>query len=269
MSELQNGDSVVETNNPVIEDRSDGADLATASDDQHESTDQVDEEAKKQKATQDIINTKTFEAKQAQRDLQSATDKLKAFEDAEMQRKEALVVNIPPPPDQYDDDFDKKMADRDAAILAKADFNSTKRASQQQQEQLRQQAAQQQDQKIQASIVSYDARATELGIVPAELQAAGSAVMQYGLSEDLAIHILDDPDGPLITKHLAANPQEGFELASMSPYAVGAYLDKIKVKAAGLKPKQSGAPSPADSLSGNGVDPNMGKYRNIDGAQFT
>lgn len=269
MSELQNDDGAVETNEPVVENLDTGSELAPDSDGQHEVKDQVDEDAKRQQAFEKKLGEQTFKAKQAERDLQAANDKLSAIAQADMEKKEAAVSEIPPLPDRYDDDFDSKMADRDAAILAQADFNSTKAASEREQQFQQQQAQQLQQEQVQKSAVSYNARATELGINQAELQAAGTAVGQYGLSDDLAMHILSDPDGPLITKHLAANPQEGFELASMSPYAVGTYLDGIRAKAETLKPKTSSAPAPADTLAGNGADPDTGKYRNIKGTVYS
>ena len=269
MSELQNDDGVEEVNNAEVENLDTGSELAPDSEDQHESNDQVDEAAKQQQATQDVINKKTFEAKQAQRDLQAANDRLKTLEDADLARQAAAVAVIPALPDQYDYDFASKMAERDAARLAQADFNSTKAASEQAQLFQQQQAEQQQAQQIQKSSIAYDARATELGIKPDELQAAGASVMQYGLSTDLTLHILGDPDGPLITKHLAANPQEGFELASMSPFAVGTYLDGIREKAKALKPKTSSAPAPADTLNGAGANPDAGKYPNLKGTVYS
>jgi hypothetical protein len=254
MSELQNDDVTNEdTNVAEAENLSIGAELAPDSEGQHDKTDQVDEVAVKAAATQDIINKKTFEAKQAQRDLQAANDKLKAIDDKARETQAAAAANIPPMPDQYDDDFEQKMADRDAAILAQGQFNSDQAATEREQQSQRQQQERQQQEQVQKAAIAYDARAVELNISKEELQAAGTTVVQYGLSSDLAMHILSDPDGPLITKHLAANPQEGFELASMSPYAVGAYIDGIRSKAAALKPKQSGAPDPADTLQGNGV----------------
>ena len=117
-------------------------------------------------------------------------------------------------------------------------------------------------------MTSYSNKALELGIKQDELQAAGNAVAGYGLSDDLVMHILADSDGPLITKHLAANPQDGYQLATMSPYTVGQFLDGIKTKASALKPKTSSTPAPATNLQGNGVDPEAGKYTHIKGAKF-
>ena len=91
MSELQNDESTVETNDSeVVENLEQGAELAPDSEGQHEQTDQVDEAAVKAAATQDIINKKTFEAKQAQRDLQAANDKLQAIEDKAREDQAAI-----------------------------------------------------------------------------------------------------------------------------------------------------------------------------------
>ena len=268
MSELQNDDGAA-PEGAVIEDQNDGADLATASAESHEQPTQADEEAKKQAATQEIINKKTFEAKQAQRDAQAANDKLKVFEREKAEREAAAVATIPDLPDPYDDDFASKMADRDAALLAKASHNSTIAVQEQQAQFQQQQVAQQQQEQLQKSVIDYTTKATALGITQVELQAAGAAVGNYGLSNDLTMHILADKDGPLITKYLAANPQEGFELASMSPFAVGAYLDTVRTKAEALKPKSSSTPDPADNLQGNGIDPELGRYPNLKGTVFS
>ena len=265
MSELQNDEAEA---NVEVENLEQGAELATDSVEQHEQEAQVDEEAKKQEAVQKIINEKTFKAKQAERDLQAANDKLKAFEEAERERQARQIASVPPLPDPYDDNYDQLMADRDAAIAAKVKFDSDQQLLLQQQQLQQQEQARQEQEKVQKDAAAYTARATELGITQEELQAAGGIVAGFGLSDGLVGHILSDKDGPLITKHLAANPHEGIELASMSPYAVGAYLDTVRTKAAALKPKQSNAPDPVDSIQGNGVDPNAGKYQNIQGAQF-
>ena len=179
--------------------------------------------------------------------------------EAERKRKEQ---------DAFDDDYEQKIQARDEAIRAQAQFNYSQQSHQQAQQAVQQQAAQAREQDVHVSMESYTRKATELGIKQEELQAAGNKVGSYGLSEDLVMHILKDTDGPLITKHLAANPQDGYELASMSPFAVGQFLDGIKQKASALKPKTSNAPKPATNLQGNGVDPEAGKYRYSEGATF-
>lgn len=269
MSELQNDETIIEEDNAPIENQEDtGVDLATTSEAEHEEQPQVDEEAKKQEAIQNVINEKTFKAKQAEREAQEYKAKLDAYEAEKREQMAAQVGNIPPMPDAFDDDYDEKVKKRDEALVAQANFNAQNQAYLQQQQFNQQQEAQAKAEKLQKSMVSYSSKATELGIKQEELQAAGNTVAQYGLSDDLVMYILADSDGPLITKHLAANPQEGFELANMSPYGVGQFLDGIKQKASALKPKTSKAPKPATNLIGNGVDAEAGKYKNLSGTKY-
>lgn len=235
---------------------------------QDESNEQVDEvELAKQKANE-AFNKQYGQLKQAERERDALKAKQEEFERAERERQAAAIGDIPPMPDAFDDDYEIKVKQRDEALIAQANYNAQNQTYLQQQQFQQQQEAQAKQQKIQESMVSYSNKATELGIKQEELQAAASTVANYGLSDDLVMHILADSDGPLITKHLAANPQEGYQLASMSPYAVGSFLDGIKAKASVLKPKTSSAPKPVNNLQGNGVDPELGRYKNIKGATF-
>jgi len=240
----------------------------TGDDVQVESVEQVDEvEVAKQKANE-AFNKQYGEKKQLERELEAIRAKNAAFEQAERERKAALIGNIPDMPDAFDDDFDAKVKARDEAIIAQTNFNASNQAYLQQQQYSQQQAEQAKQIKQQESIVSYANKAKELGIQQEELQAVGKVVANYGLSDDLIMHIIDDSDGPLIAKHLAANPQDGYTLASMNPYGVSQFLDGIKQKASSLKPRTSSASSPATNLQGNGVDPEAGKYKYSEGATF-
>ena len=268
MSELQSDSiesEVIETE--VIEDQNNGADLAPASESEHEAKPEVDEEAAKQAAIQKTINKKHFETQQAKRDLEAANSRIAEFESRQREEMAAKVGTIPNMPDAFDDDFDEKVKQRDEALIAQANFNQQNQSYQAQQQFQQQQAAQAKQAKVQESMTNYSQKATELGIKQEELQAAGNTVAQYGLSDDLVMHILADSDGPLITKHLAANPQEGFQLAQMSPFMVGNFLDGIRQKASTLKPKTSNTPKPSDNLHGRGHKPTDG-YQNIGGAKF-
>ena len=270
MSELQTDSVESEVIEPaVIENPDNGAELATASESEHiENTEKVDEVESEVSKQQTYINKQYGVNKQLERDVAARDVKIADFEKSERERQAAAVGDIPPMPDAFDDNVDEKMRVRDEAIAAQATFNANQNAYVQQQEANQQQAALAKQAKIQESMQSYSAKATELGIKQEELQAAGNAVANYGLSDDLVIHIINQPDGPLITKHLAANPQDGYQLAQMSPFEVGSFLDTIKAKASALKPKTSSTPNPATNLTGNGVDPEAGQYKNIKGATF-
>ncbi len=235
---------------------------------QAESEVQVDEVAVAKQKANDAFNKQYGEKKQLERDLAEQREQNAKFQLAERERQAATVGDIPAMPDAFDDDFDVKVKARDEAIIANANYQAQNNAYLQQEQNNQQQAAQAKTVKVQESMVSYNKKAVELGIKQEELQAAGNAVAGYGLSDDLVMHILADSDGPLITKHLAANPQDGYELASMSPFAVGQFLDGIKTKASALKPKTSNAPAPVDNLQGVTSDFEAKQYKHIGGSQI-
>ena len=268
MSELQN-DSVESDldESADIENQDNGVDLATTSESEHEQTPEVDEEAVKQEAINKAINKSHFKQKQAERDLQAANNRIADFERGQREQMAAQVGDIPDMPDPFDDDFDNKVQARDEAIIAKTNFNYQNQAFQQQQQTQQQNEAQARQKEVQDSVIAYSNKATELGIKNEELQAAASTVAQYGLSDELTLHILADSDGPLITKYLAANSQDGIKLAQMSPYSVGSFLDGIKVKAGALKPKTSKTPNPTENLQGKGHK-STDSYKNIGNAKF-
>lgn len=294
--QLQNESGVLDKNGqPVIEDQNNGADLATASESVHEEQPKVEESAEdKAKAAQvksdDAINKQHRKFRDEQRistGLRDELNDIKAKEQAKLAesfRNAPAIPEMPtyPTSDPFDDghdiavrSFHEDMAKYNAnmptyyqQVKDKSDFDAQQTNLLQNQQLQQQQEQQKQALKAQEQTIVYSTRSTELGIKPEELQAAGNAVAQYGLSNDLVMHILSDKDGPLITKHLAANPLDGHTLATMNPYSVGAFLDGIKLKAAELKPKTTNAPQPVDQLSGAGAQPDL-NYPNSEGATFT
>ena len=123
MSELQNETVESEViDDAVVENPDNGADLATASESEHEAKPEVDEEAAKQAAIQKTINKKHFETQQAKRDLEAANSRIAEFESKQREEMAAKVGTIPAMPDAFDDDFDEKVKVRDEALIAQANF---------------------------------------------------------------------------------------------------------------------------------------------------
>jgi type II secretory pathway pseudopilin PulG len=269
MSELQNDDVDLEViESADVENLEIDSELAPDSEAEHEEQPQVDNEAVNQEAINKAINKKHFEMKQAERERDQYAAQVAEFQKQQREAQAAKVGNIPPKPDAFDDDYDEKMEARDEAIRQQSEYNAHQSYYNNQQQYQQQQANEAKQAELQKQVLTYTNRATELGIKPDELQAAANTIVNYGINDDLQMHILADKDGPLITKYLAANPQDGFELASMSPYGVGRFLDGIKAKAQTLKPKTTNAPKPATNLQGNGADPELGKYPLTAGAKF-
>ena len=272
--ELQSGGDAaeeVQTDTTPAENQSTGAELATASESegQHENQAQVDEAKVKQAAIDKVINEKHFQAKQAERERDDALAKVAKFEKDKQEQDAALAGNIPPFPDSLDDDFEEKKTAYNEAIARQARFAESQAnfATQQQNQQAATQAAE--AAKTQQLVAQYSAKASELGIDAAEMNAAMDAVVGFGLPGEAAQFLLSDTDGPLLTKHLAANPGDVITLSSMPVVQQGAFLSGLKVKAELLRPKTSNTPAPVDTLSVNGAQVDSKKYPNSEGAKFS
>ena len=228
---------------------------------------EVSEDEKKAKR-QAAFNKEYGAKKQAERDRDAALKEVADLKQAQ------LNTNIPQAigkaPDSLDftthEEYDQAYAQFINNIKAHANHDAQQASIEQQ----RQQNIEAQQQKAyeaqQASITKYSENAKTLGVDPQELKLAANAVASYGISSDLTMAILSESNGPLITKYLAANPQEVSNLNNMTPYEAGAYMATLSEKASALKPKPSSAPSPTTDISGTGADPEAGKYNYISGS---
>ena len=266
--ELQNDEYVEETESEDIEsvetDESGSSDLATDSNDESE---QDIKDREQSKVNQDSIN----EAINRQhRKYQEEKRRADAFEQrlAELQPKQQ-APQVLDAPDPFDDDYDTKQKAYIDSIRQAERFSYQEETSQQ----LTQQQQADKQQKMQADLntkaESYSGRAKEYGIKPEELQQAGQMVASYGLSEDLAMFILEDEQGPLITRYLSTNHADAEKIIGMSPMQAAMYIERtVKPKVAALKPKRTNAPSPATKISGGGGDKDAGKYKHSGNAKF-
>ena len=179
----------------------------------------------------------------AQQDLEEANAKLAALE------KDQPAPVIPPVPEQFDDDYEVKVAARDEAIRAKAAYDQSQLAiAQREQDDLNTQAAKRQ-QEVQMTVDAFKRGIGDLGLDTAQMQERENIVASYNPSPDLAKFILES--GPLTVKYLAENPLEMDSIVGMSPMMAAVYINsKIVPEALKLKPKQSGAPDPLDIDTG-------------------
>lgn len=270
MSELQN-EALEPVDNQTatqeIENPEAGSELAADSETQHEQkaeTEQVIDNENVQK----VINKKHFEAKEAERKAEEYKAKLAEYEAKQREEEARRYSNLPEAPDPFDDDYEQKLVNYNQALTEKAKFDARQEIYQQQQLQAQQIEQAKKAEEIQQKAKAYTSKAGELGISAEELQSAGNTIAQYGISDDLTLAILQDNEGPLITKYLASNPTEILDLGNMNPYMAGAKLMEIKQKAAQLKPKRTNAPEPATRLDGSTVNPDANKYPLTKGAKF-
>ena len=249
-----------------------GADLATASDGNHEQTPEVDEEAKKQAAIDKVIGEKTFKAKQAEREAAEYKRKLDEYEAKQREQEAQQIGNIPPmPTDEFDDNYQRDLQAHIDAKVRHGQWEANQAVYTQQQEQIQQQQQAQQVQELQQKVVSYGESAKKLGVDSKELEVAANQLDQYGVNlntaPNLVSSLLADPEGPLIVKHLAANPVDAMQLTSMNPYEQAVFIERnVRGKLDAIKPKTSSAPKPAKDITGSGISDD--KYQHIKGAKF-
>lgn len=259
VEELDSDDTEVEEVN-----ESQPEDLATDSDGEHEEKpDDSEQKQVNQNAVNEAINRQHRKYQEEKRKNDELEQRL-----SQLQPKEQ-APEILSRPDPFDDDYDTKLTAYEQSIRQSAQYEY---AQQQQQQILQQQRAYQQ-QKMQADLTTkaatYAEKAKGYGINPQELQQAGQLVASMGLSEDVAMFILEDEQGPLITRHLAINHVDAEAIIGMAPLQAAMYIERtIKPKTAALKKKQTNAPAPATKIQGRGGDKDTGKYRFSSGANF-
>lgn len=264
--ELQSGEDLPVENQQTefTENHDNGVESAPAT---GEGQEQNTQEAANQQAVNDAINRQHKKFRDEER---RANELQRQLEETQKQLQTTQPASeIPPMPDAFDDDYAEKVKARDEAIRQQSINQAQQQLVMQQQQAQQQQQAFEQQQAQAKKVESYTSRAKELNIDINDLQVAGQTVMSYGIGNDLAMAILDDPDGPLITNHLAANPAEALQVAQMNPVQQAMYIERtVRPKAAALKPRQSSAPAPADDVRGSGVDPDAGKYPHTKNAKF-
>ena len=162
-------------------------------------------------------------------------------------------------PDPFDDDYQAKVQQRDEAIQRVAAFDAQQAAIAQQRQAQQQQYHQQVTTAVQQAQQEYTGRAQKLNISPEEVQANAALVGNSGLGLEAQLSILIDDHGPLITKHLANNPDDLEQLSRMGPYQAGMKLAEIKAKSiASINKPRKTPPDPVETLRGGGAKPDDG-----------
>ena len=267
-------DNIVETNEGLVIEGE--AEHIESPEDNQELETQEPESQEQSEITQEAFNRaigkKTAKMRQMERDyeakLNEANSRLSAYE---QQNNVAPEIPELKDPYEYDSDEDYRAAinERDKAIAAKAQYDSLQAILQAQQFQAQQQAIQQQQQRVMDAEKKLVENAKKVGVTEAELVESATVMNAYGLSGDIGMAIMEDPDGASIIRYLGSNPSECEKLAGMNPYMIGSYIaTNIRGKANQLKPKPSAAPKPPTDVSGSGQNPDLGKYAHIGGAKF-
>ena len=264
MSELQEGgigitydsddNDVVEPE--VLADVAEESELAPDSPDEGEqNTDQIAKvdgvEVEGPDGFKKAIDKQHRKYREEQRARQALEVRLKEFESKQAPAVES--VTVPPLPDSWDEDYEQKMRDRDAAMVRRANADYNFQRDKEQQATAQQKADRESYENQQAQQTKFVDAGKKLGVDSDSLAKAENTLVQAGVRGHLAAEILDDTDGPLIALYLEANPMEMYDLVDIhnaNPTKGGEFLSGIKAKAASLRKKSSNAPPPADRLDG-------------------
>lgn len=183
----------------------------------------------------------------SQAQLRAANERLAQFE------ADQPAPVIPPMPDSFDDDFDEKVAIRDAAIVADTQHQAQQGQVAQAAQNAENDRALMAQTKANADADTLEANALKQGIKIEDLNVAATTVGSYRLDPALVNELMTNEDGPVMIAHLAANPMELDGLRSLPlGQAFRMLHEKVQPAAQALKPKTSDAPPPADILGGNG-----------------
>lgn len=216
-----------------------------------------------QKLVDDIAAKKTFKIREAERE----SDRLRQ-ELAETKAKipQEVRPNVPEMPDEFADNREQLIASRDEAIRQSAVFDNNQTLQLQQQQAADLRVEQDRQAELNQVFTNYEAQAKKLGVDAQEQLAADNAVGQYGLSNEIILHIAKDDHGPLITAYLHKNPAALEAIRQLDSLSAAAYIEtQVKPNAAALGNKQPTAPNPVETLNGKGIAP---KERGPKGATY-
>lgn len=252
MSELQTEDMGAVDNTEVIDTGTveNGAELAPASGEGHEQK----PEGFNQEAANKAINKKHFQFKEAERQQKAAEDRASELEAKLQSMEQGSEPVVPAIPDPYSENYEAEVKAYGEAIQRKTQFDQRQQFAQEQQSRTQQEAQQAETKRVNDLISGFNDRATQLGLDQTEIDQAGDTVAQYGINQDLVFFLLEDNEGPLITKYLAANPLELEALRNMNPMQAAIKVNsEIRERASSLKPQVSNAPEPPETINGGGV----------------
>ena len=174
---------------------------------------------------------------------------------------------VPEAPDPYEADYSDRLQAYTEAVGKAATYDTLQQGRIEAENRRNQEAAYKLKQTWLDRAQEYTERASELKITPQQLQDAGGVIANYQLKDEVTAYIMDrKKDGPTIATYLAANTGELDALSRMTPTEASVHVATVIAPKASASQGISGAPDPADSLSGGGAPPTQ---RGPKGATYT
>jgi len=209
--------------------------------------DNIDKADKKDYAFKKKANQLNEKRQEAER-LRKERDELKAKLDAQ---NKTTRPEIPEMPDIYDEDYDKKVAERDQAIKDQIAYDNNVDQQQRIQQERQQNAILAQQQELKKDQDSFRKNAEGYGLDLQELDKTEAYLSKFITPQNAPTvrYMLTRQDGPLLFELLSQEPRELDKVANMNPVEASAYIvESLAPKAALLKPEKSKTPKPVRTL---------------------
>lgn len=207
---------------------------------------------------QEAANKAFIENKKKVRAAEEATQTEKTRAD-ELQAKlakfeEGKRPDIPEMPDQFDDDFEAKVKERDEAIIAANEFDGQQKIADQAVLDEQQATLKKQGEEYVAILDGHNARAEAFGLDEKERVAQENIVDAYIKDPGLVRFLFSHEDGSLAIAYLSENPREMEKIAGMPTAHAAVYVSmNVIPNAQEMKPKTTKAPDPLDIPEGKGA----------------
>lgn len=222
-----------------------------------------------QEAVDKRINKLTFERHEEQRKrelIQADYEKAQAEIERLKGSAEESVV-IPKMPDPFEDGYEARIAEREAAIRKRGEIDARKAYVLQDRERLMKIEAEEAQAKVNKSVDNMYKKGLEYGIDRTELTTHENRVAGFIRDASLASYIISHDRSPLIIKQLSSDAEALASIGTMDAASAAAYIaTNVVPKTDSLIPKAPGAPAPVEIPRGKA--PGELKDSRLDGVQF-
>jgi hypothetical protein len=177
---------------------------------------------------------------------------------------------VPPMPDTWDVDYEKKIEERDLKLRQQAEFDRLEKEKERsivanQEKQLINRV-----QDIKTMQDSYVKRARELKLDTNELKTIEDKLTPFinDATAPTAEYILSHKDGPLITQFIGANAEAFDKVTSLNPIHAAVYIEtQIAPKLGDFNKINDDPPKPIDTFEGKGKI--IDDFPELEGATFS
>lgn len=224
-------------------------------------------EQKSHDGAQKAINKQYRLRKEAEEEAARLRERNKELED---ERSKSLnqISDVPDIPEPFEDDYERKIADRDAVILRNAQIKARMELEENQRKTQEQEFLRKQQEEFNQTVEAFAGRGEEVGLSIDQMTMNRETIQGLGIPQESLVFMFGEKDGPQLMDYLAKNPDKALDLAAKPALQQVALLVTDVRSAAASAPSQkvTGAPPVPETLSGGGMP--IDEHPALKGATF-